>query len=157
MPWNGIDASITENLRLLIIPEHSVQDLLVLCNEHQEDLFDIDNFGSFEEEKLITLNDVINLSSPDYALVAISETQEELPEKTIKLFSQDGCTSSMDSLLRRWDHQHLKLHTLNNDLINRVAGIENRLVHIESGLFFRIEAYIKRLFNALKKQFKKAF
>ena len=48
MPWNGIDASYTENLRLLILPRHSVCDLLMLCHEDQEDLYDIDNFESFE-------------------------------------------------------------------------------------------------------------
>lgn len=66
MPWNGIDASITENLRLLIIPEHSVQDLLMLCNEHQEDLFDMDNFGSFEEHLTFALeNAILNLNTKE--------------------------------------------------------------------------------------------
>ena len=66
MPWNGIDASITENLRLLIIPEHSVQDLLMLCHEDQEDLFDIDNFESFEEHLTFALeNAILNLNTKE--------------------------------------------------------------------------------------------
>ena len=59
-PWNGLEASFKENLRLLTLPDESIRDLLTLCHDEQEDLFDPDQYNTFEENLASSLKQALS-------------------------------------------------------------------------------------------------
>lgn len=60
MPWNGLEESSEEDLRLLVLPTSSVQNLLSLCHPNQESLFDLERFESFEAHLAFSMSQGIN-------------------------------------------------------------------------------------------------
>lgn len=104
----------------------------------------LDNYSAFKDERPVTLSDVIKLSSPDYALVAVTRAEDKSPRKIHDLFINNDDSFSFDTQLYRWDVQYAHLQEAIKNLQEATKSNKQRIEFIENTVLYRAEQYIKR-------------